>query len=238
MPTLDLRDAACGLHPLASFKLLAVMCHPRDPVARQRMLAHLRRETGCGTPRVAALDRETFLCLVERDGRRGQLAGALLLTMLQLHGNGQPATLEAAIAIVAAQLPRWAQLQAPEWHRDLNTGHTPHSRRKARESFTHWRPVVHFWAAYVHAHEHRRADISLELNATLPRFIAYAEAFADLASRTRWLSRNGPLVPPSGQRWTAAIPAHLRETRSVKTMPLHPEQQYLLDTHLAGKASN
>ncbi len=88
MPIFDLRDQSGGLHPLAPFKVLAVMCHPTDRKMRERMLAPIQRETGTQTPRAASLSHDQIMREVQLRGNRAGLAGGLLLTLLQLRENG------------------------------------------------------------------------------------------------------------------------------------------------------
>jgi hypothetical protein len=48
MPRFDLRQNNGTLDPLASFKALAVMCHPHNRVQREKMLGNIQLETGVG----------------------------------------------------------------------------------------------------------------------------------------------------------------------------------------------
>jgi hypothetical protein len=88
----DLRLDEDTFDPLAPFKVLAVLCHPRDRSARERMLAHVHAGTGVGRPRRRALDRDEFHSEVRQNALRAGVAGSLLLTRLQLHhlGNYSP----------------------------------------------------------------------------------------------------------------------------------------------------
>ena len=88
MPAFDLRDHSGGLHALAPFKVLAVMCQPTDRKMRERMLASIQRETGAGIPRASGFSDDEFLRDVQLRGNRAGLAGGLLLTLLQLQENG------------------------------------------------------------------------------------------------------------------------------------------------------
>ena len=51
MPRFDLRQDDGTLHPLAPFKVLAVMCHPIDRIRREKMLGTIEKETGVARPR-------------------------------------------------------------------------------------------------------------------------------------------------------------------------------------------
>jgi hypothetical protein len=45
MPCFDVRQDDGTLDPLASFKVLAVMCSPHDRVLREKMLGNVQKET-------------------------------------------------------------------------------------------------------------------------------------------------------------------------------------------------
>ncbi len=109
MRSFDLRDKRGLLDPLAPFKVLAVMTHPYDRAARERMVGLIQLETGVGRKRRRALVSEQFLREVGIGAGRCSAAGALLLTLLQLYGNGERATLNRAIELVSSQFPQWEQ---------------------------------------------------------------------------------------------------------------------------------
>ena len=230
MPRLDLKSPDGGLHPLAPFKVLAVMCHPADPTMRQSMLARLHRETGVGTPRRAGLQNEEFLKQVTLRKNRGILAGALLLTVLQLRENGIRPSLNRAIALVQSQLDKWQQPDAPDWTPDVHVAHIPHSRRKILDAFGEYLSAAHLWAAFLHGLQHDRDDIWPGSNPTLPRFIAYAEAFADKGARLPWNGRDRIFTLPREIIWRFGIPDQCKMTRPVVALPLNNAQRAILDT--------
>ena len=118
MPTFDPRDQSGGLHALAPFKVLAVMCQPNDRRMRERMLASIQRETGVGILRASGLSDDGFLREVQLRGNRAGLAGGLLLTLLQLQENGLRHSLNRVIPLITPLLERWEQPVAPVWTRD------------------------------------------------------------------------------------------------------------------------
>src|SRR4029079_13984788 len=61
MPRFDLRQDDGTLHPLASFKVLAVMCHPSNLVLREKMLGTTEKETGGLRPRRQPATAEMFI---------------------------------------------------------------------------------------------------------------------------------------------------------------------------------
>lgn len=85
MPHFDLHQDEGTLDPLASFKVLAVMCHPTNRVQREKMLGNIQKETGESKPRRRPLTSEGFLSEVRRADRKAIVAGALLLTLLQFN---------------------------------------------------------------------------------------------------------------------------------------------------------
>jgi hypothetical protein len=51
MPRFDLRQDDGTFDPLASFKVLAVMCGPHDRVLREKMIGSVQKESRVGHPR-------------------------------------------------------------------------------------------------------------------------------------------------------------------------------------------
>jgi len=113
MPRFDLRQDDGTLDPLASFKVLAVMCHPNHLTQREKMLGNIQKETGVGQPRRRPRGSEAFMEEVRRASRRAAVAGGLLLTLLQLYHNGYRASLNRAMPLVVALLPKWKQPEGP-----------------------------------------------------------------------------------------------------------------------------
>ena len=110
MLTMDLGDGKGGLHPLAPFKVLIVMCYPAPGMHKQReqMLGCIQRETAIvPTPSTPA----DICCLWRCCGAtlKGMVAGSMLLYMLQLRGNGKAADVGTALNYVITQLPLWKQ---------------------------------------------------------------------------------------------------------------------------------
>ncbi len=88
MPRLDIRIEGDSLHPLAPFKVLSVMCHPRDRKAQNRMTALLEAQTRVGPASRPRIDEDEYwkhLNAALHSG--GNISGALLLNFLQLWGN-------------------------------------------------------------------------------------------------------------------------------------------------------
>ena len=181
MPRFDLRQDDGTLDPLAPFKVLAVMCHPNNLAQREKMLGNILKETGEGKSRRRPLTSEGFMNEVRRCDRRAIVAGGLLQTMLQLQSSDHTPSLNRALPLVAAFLPKWEQAIGPYWSKDCQISHHPHSRTNMLRAYNRYRSVSHFWAALLHGQQYDRKDIwpgSLE---TLPTFIAYAEAILGLA---------------------------------------------------------
>ncbi len=231
MPIFDLRDQGGGLHPLAPFKVLAVMCHPNDRKIREQMLAPIQRETAAQSARRKGLSHDQILREVQLRGNRAVLAGGLLLTLLQLHGNGYRHSLKRAIPLIAPLLERWEQPVAPAWSPDCHVAHRPHSRRKMLDAFNDLLNVAHCWAALIHGGQHRRADIWPGSNEALPRFLAYSEAFALMGSRLAWPGRKRPYTLDRKKIWRFHVPEHLRETCDLQVLPLTDAQRAVLDEH-------
>jgi len=74
MPRFDLREDDGTLDPLATFKVLAVMCHPTDPIQREKMLGNIEKETGVARPRRRPVTDEAFMQEVRLTSRRAAVA--------------------------------------------------------------------------------------------------------------------------------------------------------------------
>ncbi len=231
MPTFDLRDQSRGLHPLAPFKVLAVMCHPTDRKMRERILAPVQRETGTQTPRAAGLGHGQNMREVQLRGNRAGLAGGLLLTLLQIHDNDVRHSLNRAIPLITHLLEKWDQPIAPAWSPDSHVAHRPHSRRKVLGAFNDFMSVAHLWAALIHGGQHQRPDIWPGSNETLPRFLAYAEAFALRGSRLEWPGHDRRFTLDRRKIWRFHVPEHLRETCNLQALPLTDDQRAVLNQH-------
>jgi len=159
MPLFDLRQDDETLDPLSTFKVLAVMCHPKSLKRREEMLALLHSETGHGRPRRSSLTEEAFQREVKLTSPRGVVAGWVLLTRLQLHQKNLSYSLNQALPLVSALLPKWKQPEGYDWSRDAHVGHHPHNLRKMRLTYSQFKSVAHLWAALIHGGQHSRGDI-------------------------------------------------------------------------------
>ncbi len=225
---LDLRTPDGNLDALAPFRILAAMCHPEDVTARQHMLNLLKSETGAGAVRGKKTTSAEFLDQVR--GCDGRLAGALLLNLLQLDGNGRRPSLNDAIRMVQSLLDSWETPNGPEWRSFDWTGHLSRRRSVLLKVFNDYLSVSHLWAALVHAGEHQRDDIWPGNMATLPRFLAYAETFADMAAQVLWSGADRRYLLPPNAPWRFLLPEHLREKVDLRALRLEPEQISALNT--------
>jgi hypothetical protein len=212
MPRFDLRQDDETLDPLASFKVLTVMCHPNKSLQREKMLGNILKGTGEGEPRRRPLTSEEFMAEVQRTDKRGAIAGGLLLAMMQLRSNGFGASLNQAIPLVAALLPSWTQPQGPYWSKECHVDHHPHNRAKMLKSYNEYRSVAHLWAALLHGQQHERQDIWPGSLQTLPTFIAYAETILDLACRLPSLARGRGFAMSRSEAWRFTVPNLQRVT--------------------------
>ncbi len=219
MPSFDLRDRNGELDALAPFKVLAVMSHPFDRVERERMLGLIQGETGVGRKRRQGTIPKAFMEDVGFASSHIAPAGALLLTLLQLHGNGERATLNRAIPLVAAQLPQWQQPDG-QWSTRPPLDHIPRSRRKLLAAFRTNRPVAHLWAALIHGQQHDRADIWPGSRETLPTFLSYATAFADMGCDLPWPGRDRRFTLERAEVWSFVLPEALERISRIEALPL------------------
>ena len=235
MPRFDLRSDRETLDPLAPFKVLPVMCHPKDPIERERMLGLIQRETGMAQPRRTPLTAEQFVPHVNRSWRRAAVAGHLLLTMLQLRHNGYRGSLNEAMSLVAAIFPEWRQHQGPEYSKDDHLKYRPRSRRKMLEAYRQFRSVAHLVAAMVHGDQHDRKDIWPGSLKTLPTFLAYADCILDMACNLPSLARDRRFAINRSEAWVFTIPEMLIRTVPLVALPLTEEQGRILNEHESRK---
>jgi len=204
MPRFDLRQDDGTLHPLASFKVLAVMCHPSNRVLREKMLGTTEKETGGLRPRRQPATAEMFMQEVRRTSRRAAVAGGLLLTMLQLDHSGRRASLNHAIPLVAALLPMWQQPLSPYWSKICHFEHRPRSKTTMLQAYNQFRTVAHFWGALLHGQ-------LLGLACALPSF-AGVRRFAVTRS----------------EAWSFIIPQEVTPAM-LSALPLNEEQLAILN---------
>jgi len=222
MPRCDLRQDDGTLDPLAPSKVLTVMCHPNNRIQREKMLGNIQKVTGEGKPRRHPLTSEGFFAEVRRVDRRAAVAGWLLQVMIQLHSNGFRGSLNEAIPLVAAPLPKWTNPQGPYWSKTCHIGHHPRSRGNILRAYNDFRSVAHLWAALHHGQQHNRLYIWPGSPKTLPTFIAYAEAILDLACRLPSLARGRRFAMSRSEAWRFTVPNLQRVT--LMASPLTDEQ--------------
>ena len=105
MPVVVVRTRDGHWHPLAPFKILAVMCHPHSLELRKRMLSLVEAETDVGPARRAKPDSNAFQDEVQRAKVRAISIGDLMLYLIQLHAHERPATINRALKLVKAPYP-------------------------------------------------------------------------------------------------------------------------------------
>jgi hypothetical protein len=228
MPRFDLRQDDGTLHPLASFKVLAVMCHPSNLVLREKMLGTTEKETGGLRPRRQPATAEMFMQEVRRTSRRAAVAGGLLLTMLQLDHSGRRASLNHAIPLVAALLPMWQQPLSPYWSKICHFEHRPRSKTTMLQAYNQFRTVAHFWGALLHGQQHDRQDIWPGTPETLPTFLAYAEAILGLACALPSFAGVRRFAVTRSEAWSFIIPQEVTPAM-LSALPLNEEQLAILN---------
>jgi hypothetical protein len=233
MPRFDLRQNDGTLHPLAHFKVLAVMCHPKNRIQREKMLGNIQHETGVSRPRRHPMTGDEFRKEVRLTSRRAGVAGGLLLTMLQLHHNGRPSSINQAMPLVTSLLPEWLQPQGPYWSKTSHYEHRPYSRTNMLRALNHFRPVAHFWAAMAYGLQSDRQDISPGALETLPTFLAYGEAILRLLSTLPSLARDRRFAITRSEAWSFTLNEPVA-TLKLTVSPLSPEQLAILTSINSG----
>jgi len=234
MPHFDLRHKDGKIDPLAPFKVLAVMCHPSSHLSRERMVAHIQKETGQAKPRRRPFSPEEFMGEVRRVDRRAAVAGGVLLTMIQLQANGYRGSLNQALPLVAELLPKWQQPEGPSWSKDCHVGHHPHNRANMLSAYKEYRSAAHLWAAALHGQQHDRQDIWPGSTDTLPTFLAYAEAILDLACRLPSFVPGLRSAMSQSASWRFTVPELPQVT--LDGLALNSEQLAIFDEHLDRKS--
>lgn len=236
MPRFELRTDGDAVDSLAPFKVLAVMCHPEDVVRREQQLALIQRGSGQGRPRREPLVPNRFNEEVKLAAHRAGVAGGLLLTMLQLQGNGHAATLNCAIPLVSALLPEWTKWDERNWSKESHMSHHPRSRRKMLDAFKSYRTVAHLWAAMIYGGEEGRRDIWPGSIDTLPTFLAYADCFLNMACGLPWRGRDRRFALDRSQSWVFTIPKRFIKSVSLQALPFNEEQICILNEQTSSKS--
>jgi hypothetical protein len=148
------------------------------------------------------------------------------LTMVQLQASDHNPSLNNAIPLVVARLPKWEQPEGPYWSRDCHIGHHPHCGESILRAFGEFRSVAHLWAALLHGQQHNRQDIWPGSSETLPIFLAHAEAILDLACRLPSFGRGRRFVMSRSAAWRFTSGNTQRIT--LRPLPLTDEQLQLL----------
>jgi hypothetical protein len=235
MPRFDLRQNDGTVHPLAPFKVLAVMCHPKNRIQREKMLGHIGKDTGVSRPRRQSMTAEGFMQEVRLNSRRAAVAGGLLLAMLQLHHSGRRSSLNQAIGMVSALLPEWKQPQSPYWSKICHYEHRPHSKTNMLRAYNQFRTVGHLWGALLYSQQHNRQDIWPGAPETLATFLAYAEAILGLASALPSSARDRRFALTRSEAWSFTLPEPVA-TVNVEVPPLNKQQLAILDEQETYKA--
>jgi len=235
MPFFDLRRDDQSLDPMASEKTLAVMLHPGNRHAREAMLARVQRETGQGNARRKPFSKDEFFRLALQSSSKGAVAGALLLTRLQLHLNGYIPSFNRAQPLVLDLLPLWEQAASSNWSRDAHLGHVPRSRSKMLVAWNEFREVAHLWAAAIHGLQHDRKDIWPMPSTQVPTFLAYADRFLELGCELPSHNRTQRFCLIRADAWTFGLPDPVKRIK-LDALPLRPEQRKILDDRRCSNA--
>jgi len=186
------------------------------------MLSTVRKQTGAGKVRIGVAGTEEFFREVQLHGRRGGIAGFLLLTYLQLWQLGERASLNKAIEIVRPVLPDWEQQCSSLWSVDNHVRHIPTSRRLLLSSYQKFLPAAHLWAAFIHGLQNDRPDIAPDDNSTLPTFLGYAEVFLKLGTEAPWAGKDRRRVLPQRKCWSFFISDSLKIVPEIEALPELP----------------
>jgi hypothetical protein len=96
-------------------------------------------------------------------------------------------------------------------------------------AYEEYRSVAHLWAALIHGGQQEREDIWPGSVATLPIFLAYADALLDIASRLPSPHRDRRFVLTPSEIWRFILPQKLVAHRKLGALPLTEEQLQILN---------
>jgi hypothetical protein len=231
MPQFNLRQDPETLVELAPYKVLAVMCHPRDLIQRERMMGHVLANSDVeGVARRRPLSYDEFNSEVRICSLKAVVAGGLLLTRLQLHLNGHPFSLNRVMPLIRALLPKWVQPWGGSWPRDSMSRQWPSSRRKMLDAYNHFHPVAHLWAALIHVDEqHHPHDILRWVLHELPTFLAFADSILEMATTLPSPQRGPRFALTRSEVWTFVLPQRLILKKRLQALPLNEQQLAILD---------
>lgn len=174
----DLTDGHNAWHPLASFRLLAVMLWPHNQKCQQQFQARLEKDTGIDRQRRPRINNEYIEAAVRKIAPKAHQAGDLVLYMLQLHAHHPPASLNRAVAIQRAAIPPFEQECGTAWHEAQTQGRLNADRGAVLRSFERYRTVSHLWAARMIAETEGWPDLLDGSVERLPDFLSLAAAIA------------------------------------------------------------
>ena len=226
MPNFVLRQSGGILEVHATYKVLSVMLHPQSLEERERMMAHVVANSRVGgAKRRRELSKERFLSDAHMNAQQGMIAGYLLLTRLQLHFNGYLSSLSRSIPLVRASLPPWKQPTGGSWPKDQWLHSWPRGRAKVLHTWSQFRCVAHLWAASIHIGQHHPALELWRWGEDLPKFLALAQTFLDMACCVRSPGGHSTILNRP-EAWNFVL--QQRPTQRLEALPLHDQQLAVL----------
>jgi hypothetical protein len=207
MRNCDLRRQNGGLRPDAHLRVWAVMHYPTDQHARNKMMR----------ASVAPWISPQIRAATDPLARKGGIAGALLLTRLQLFANGYPFSASKAIPLVRGQL---LDNNLPGYARRNQRDHLwPVSPSKMLEAWEQFRTVAPYWAAMIHGIATGRHDITPTSSERLLIFLAYSERILEMACTLPAPDREARYLLTRSEVWKFVVPAELGR-KELRALPL------------------
>ena len=187
---LDLRDrSGCGLNPLARVLVYAVMLHPRDQRARNRVLA-------TATAKHLTAKKEAKAMAEAHSAARAGLAGDILLRLVLLDEAGLAARLNAASFLIGTTWPDdWQTDPELPRLRGLKTGR---QRERHLKAWHQYRPAAHLWAAFL---------LSQIRTPERPVFSDQESHFLEFLHTADWFAVRGSKILLYDQQWRRRLPA-------------------------------
>lgn len=224
-------------------RVWSVMWWPENEKRRRAFMTALRRNPEAD----GASDGDRHGAMV-----RGAIAGELLLRLIELHQHHPPGTMDKAVRLVRAAyinsiyeknrslrnrfdpLDRLdtfpnGMMEYPNWQLIRDGLSHPIRRVALVKTFEAYRSVAHLWGALLIAHDRDRADLMPGRPETLPRFLATAEALAELAAHIPYGRGGSQRLLPTGAAWRFRLPPALVEAVRLHVPPLGPSGRRIVE---------
>lgn len=209
----------------AEVRLLAVMLLPTEREVRRSFLERLRSFHAGEPMNLSSPDDDLFVKQYFSLHGRGCQAGQIFLTLLQLAAHGMKPTLSKAIRLQQPMLEGYVGHAGGKLDPYVHVEHLTYKRSKLFDLVKEFRPVIHLWAAHVHAMQVACEPLPSDRppprsrEEALGRLIADAEVFWRMfASSEGKPLRDGQPMFRDADRLRVRVPASLACRQQLKAL--------------------